>query len=263
MRRHIRPVGQKCEYYKFALICCERLGAPPSDFMLHMPDLGELPVDPTTVRVPITTAVTSAVNTTMDSVTSPRPGRTEIDSDLLKELIHENVASRKMLEESQIQMHRIVTQLADLSIHRSNQYGAGVPATPVTTATTSVLTSVTSGPTVMSTAVNSVFTSTSQASIPSTGVTSPPGFGPPVMSHPTAWPTTWLQGGGHSASSGVVPPSSYPGIFAASPPGPDQSVPRVGPIVACQHLHGNQKGASKRTQFPKLTLLWVMDHWKR
>ena len=45
LRRHVRPAGKNCEYFKHAVQHCTELGIPETDYMLNLPDIGELSVD--------------------------------------------------------------------------------------------------------------------------------------------------------------------------------------------------------------------------
>ena len=40
----MRPVGNKREYYKYTLAECEKWGVPLTDYLLYLPEIGELEV---------------------------------------------------------------------------------------------------------------------------------------------------------------------------------------------------------------------------
>ena len=67
-------------------------------------------------------------------ITCSSPRRAGLDSASLKELINENVNSRRLIEQSHTQMQNLLAQLAELSLAAGqSQDSAQFPATALTT----------------------------------------------------------------------------------------------------------------------------------
>ena len=207
-RRHKRPVNTRCEYLKSARDHCVSLQISTSEYVRYLPELLDEDLDPDF----------DYINQMAGTETkSPRPGNTFTDSEnsmhtsLLRELVSENVKSRKLFESNQQQVERMMSQLLDLKI--SSQRMQSVPSVPLVTTTavvTAPVTTVTMTPATMTPSSVPMYSSQSRQgplmtnfSVPSTSVGAPwtaipPGFLP----SPTA--CTWAN------------PSVIPGALATT-----------------------------------------------
>ena len=125
-RHHKRPVNSRCEYSKAAVSKCAELGISSSEYVKFLLELLFEDMEPVRA-VPISTST---------------PGRACVPSssgckdELLQQLITENAKCRKLLESSQNQVERMMTQLLDLKVNSQKQSSSPVPSDGATVTTT-------------------------------------------------------------------------------------------------------------------------------
>ena len=278
-RRHKRPVNTRCEYLKSATEHCVSLRITTSEFAKYLPELLEEDMDPTfdysapmagTLPSRPEVGVAGAGELTEDSM----------PTSLLRELVSENIKSRKLFESSQHQVERMMAQLLDLKISSQRSQSVG-PVPPVITPVSTPVTTVTStSPLYSVQAVRGPLMASFGGSTASSGApwtSTPPGFFPlttggtwatqPTTTTPevtaastaaaavtaaaaslTPGPFTWPAGAGLSA---VPVPGVHTAVPAAVPvAGPTAAIPTVMPSTGPWAAAVQQLSAVKNPYLP-------------
>ena len=240
-RRHKRPVNSKCDYKKAAQDRCIELGVPATDILLYLPELLEEDIDPADKMAGIRTNGSPSVGTASD-----------ISSELIHQLVTESVRSRKLLESSQNQVERMMTQLLELKIGSQQTavttssltshsqpvsvFSTVTVPTPVTTTTTAATTMSASG-TTWSPAVPIM---APWMSAPLPGSSASPGFQQAFPGSST-WPS-------YSSTQMGLPTTSTSGLQFPGPPG--LSVPGAASAPPGLHASALPPGAPTSATAP-------------
>ena len=110
LRKHERPVNTKCLYAKEAVAKCKELRIPISDYMDYLPDLGVLEDDPALSGQAMAGHANPALSPT-----------DKYNSELVRELIKENMDFKRLLLESKDNMDRVCAHMQTLTLQLSDR----------------------------------------------------------------------------------------------------------------------------------------------